>query len=257
MNQTKTIKKLFHIYQDDKNEWRIADNLTLETNVTKPLMIYISLTGNTNPQFTKLASDYLIDKDFIYRYDWLIGFSCFEGEANWWNWLNSLNSNDALRVQLIIRNDETGIGFNEINASLLTLYPSKHSTSFLEKSLSIASDLSDVLQFEKVKKISELANKLISSQKGTKWYITKYFDSKYKSFGVEWHINRVVLEEFGPMIRGSLTMSFTCEELKSVNNLKLILKPIIKFNNVKDDIAGLEINKPIISLPITINQKPK
>jgi hypothetical protein len=65
------------------------------------------------------------------------------------------------------------------------------------------------------------------------WFIYRFLDERTGGYAVEWRISRAVIDEYGPLLRGSVMLAFHGDE--GVENtgdrwINLLLRPQINFH---------------------------
>jgi hypothetical protein len=231
------------------------------------LRLHFSLMGESSPTLSPLSADYSIDdKTTVYRYDWMVGASPV-GPCYAWDWFDTIALDRAMVIQLLIDPDESGCSFSEANAFLLGLQPSKDTASWVERnseklgeSLAKLSNMTEPLSkiaSSILKTSAVMSNFVTSSEKGAKnWFIYRFLDERRKCCAVEWNINRNVLHQYGPMLRGSILLAFHGSP-KPTKPLTLLLRPRLNFGkNLMDaqpPFEELETKDPVA---LSINPRP-
>lgn len=185
------------------------------------LTCFTSLLGEARPKTSPMLPGLGEDQDLLlYRYDWIFGLSCVNTPDRWWDWQQALRKDSAMCVQFILSTAGTGYAYTEVSGLLHALLPSRNTKSFLEiHSKSIADTLTGVAGATKsvlpvgigaVLKASAAMSNLVSSGEGEgkNWYLYRFLDMEHRAAAVEWRINKTVLEQYGPLLRGSLTLAF-------------------------------------------------
>lgn len=204
----------------------------------KTLRLYYSLIGDVKPLLSPLSLEFSFDNETrAYRYDWVVGFTPLQStKSKLWDfdWRDDLTKNRALCVQMLIDCQGTGLSTAEISAVLLGLQPSKDTASWLERNADrIGESLvagSDEVPFsatpaglfkmsalfsnfiksgEKGKIEASKQNKTKSGEEDEKdWFLYRFLDEKKGCSAVEWNIQKSVLYQYGPLLRGSLILTF-------------------------------------------------
>ncbi|MBZ5524765.1 MAG: hypothetical protein LAP21_21210 [Acidobacteriia bacterium] len=187
----------------------------------KALRCMVSLMGETSPESCRLSPTFDFANDSrIYRFDWTFGLSFLNGHE--WDWQSDLREENSVAVHLLISSGNSGFGFSEISSALLALQPSRNSKSWLEShgsqltnALSCAGEsaanlpaigtgLSAILGMS-----SALSSFVTSGDDGGKnWFLYRFLDPEKQCCAIEWQINKKVLLQFGPALRGSLVLAF-------------------------------------------------
>ncbi|RPH32151.1 MAG: hypothetical protein EHM93_10460 [Bacteroidales bacterium] len=220
-----------------------------QKNKTKYLKFYTSLIGEGSPTLTDLPSNYLGEPSMAFRYDWLFDISCIpeKDKKVYWDWKAKLRDSNTVKVQLLFepQTPKQDIFINVIYGGLLCLNPSKNTNSWFENNReSIKNSLSTLANTTKeyskvlgdVFNIANMVTNFIASDdNGKNWYLYKFLDQEKNNFAIEWHINKRVLEQYGPMLQGSLIVNYHGSS-EQVQKLKLRIRPFISFND-KDDLC--------------------
>lgn len=194
------------------------------------LRCIVGLLGETEPVVIPATGVAAISSEQrLYRYDWIFGISIPPNQELYWDWKKALRSKESFVVQLLIAPGKSGCGFTELSTDLVALHPSKESKSWIEThrdqlarvltdgaalatqagtafptATAITSAVGAILQTASV-----LTNFISSGEGANKnWYIYRFLDAEEKCCAVEWKINRNVLEEYGPLLRGSILIAF-------------------------------------------------
>jgi hypothetical protein len=66
----------------------------------------------------------------------------------------------------------------------------------------------------------------------TNWFIYQFLDSTSQACAVEWRINKKVLAQYGPLLRGSLVLAFhgDVNATREHKGMRLELRPQLGFN---------------------------
>jgi len=201
--------------------------------------LHLSLMGETRPALSPLSVDLATDREYrVYRYDWVVGI---RGLLRW-NWKSKMRS-EALVVQLAIRPHAADIGCTCVAAKLNVLPPSRDTSTWSERNpdttaeiakgtVDLAAGVAGVPIVGTVTKVAAaLSNSLTSrSRWKTNWFIYQYVDEVNQA--VEWHIKRNVLDEYGPLLRGSLMLAFhggIRDSSAGAGGIGLRLRPLLAF----------------------------
>jgi len=218
----------------------------------KYLKFYTSLVGEASPEIVDIPSNYIGEPAKSYRYDWLFGISCIHDREKkiFWDWKSKLSDNSAIKIQLIFEEatgtgilHESGIFINVLSANLLCLNPSKSTGSWFEKNReTIGNSLNSLANTAKdyskiasdVLSTANMLTSFISSDDdGKNWYLYKFLDQERNTFAVEWHINKKVLDQYGPMLQGSFVVTYHGTP-DPMHKLKLHIKPGLSFDEKHD-----------------------
>ncbi|MGB5158118.1 hypothetical protein [Desulfobacterium sp. N47] len=215
---------------------------------TRYLKISTSLIGEDSPFLSDFSANFADKNQSLYRYDWIFGLSCLpvEGKNTFWDWKAALRDNNSLKIQFLFDLNKSNLCANDLSAHLLCLYPSKDISSWFDKhSKSISSGLDSLAETTEdysktasdVFRISNILTNFISSDdNGKNWYLYRFLDQNSGALGLEWHITKKVIDQFGPLLRGSLIVSFHGQTNKDQKNdtIKLAVRPELGFNEQDD-----------------------
>ncbi|MDE2260231.1 MAG: hypothetical protein KGK17_07915 [Betaproteobacteria bacterium] len=67
------------------------------------------------------------------------------------------------------------------------------------------------------------------SENQKNWFLYQFLDEKLKCPTAEWRINKQVLLEYGPLLRGSLFLAFHGSTGSSPGRMRILLRPQIRF----------------------------
>src|SRR5271166_659173 len=221
----------------------ITENAPAE-ETEKALRLYYSLMGEQKPVLAPLSTGYSFDEKMSYRYDWIVGLTPIKPDY-WWAWPTYTRDDKAVIVQLLIDCGDSELSFSEMLPVLSGLQPSRRNPSFLEK-------YGEMIR-ESAKEVAELArpipvvpdvikvgsNFISSGEKDAKrWWIYRFLDEEKSCSVVEWNIGRQVLDEFGPLLRGSIILTFHGTPKKEVPNIpiSMLLRPRLAFDKKNDPI---------------------
>jgi hypothetical protein len=199
------------------------------------IRLHLALMGETRPVLSPLSVDVASDREYrVYRYDWVVGI---KGLSDW-NWKAALRS-EALVVQLAIRPQASNIGCTCVAAKLNVLPPSRDTSTWSERNPDTAAEIAKntvdlaagvagvPIVGAATKVAAALSNSLTSRGRWkTNWYVYQYVD--HVDQAVEWHIRRSVLDEYGPLLRGSLMLGFH-GGVPEAGGIRLRLRPTLAF----------------------------
>jgi len=202
----------------------------------KVLPLHYSIMGEVEPKLAPLSIDYSLSSQGSYRYDWIVGLG---PPPRPWDWHKELRQRRAVTVQLAIDCGDTGAGFSDASPALLGLQPSLNTSSLWDrKSETFRQTVQDGAKLLQPFMGSVLpgvvqiaANFISSGEKDAKnWWMYRFFESKLNCPVIEWNINNKVLWEYGPLLRGSLVLSFH-GRMKEGSAIRLILRPRLGFDS--------------------------
>ena len=227
-------------------------NIDHRENGPKYLKFYTSIVGEDSPTIIDLPGNYIGEPSKSYRYDWIFGISCIHDKAKniFWDWKSKLSDNSAIKLQLIFESEsksgmagETDMFINVLSANLLCLNPSKSTGSWFEKnrenignslnSLSNSAKDYSKIASDVLSTANMLTNFIASDDNGKNWYLYKFLDQDKNTFAIEWHINKKVLDQYGPMLQGSLVVTFH-GSMDQAQKLKLHVRPGLSFDEKHD-----------------------
>jgi hypothetical protein len=210
---------------------------------------YLGLMGDTSPAISPLSVDVAGDKHYrVYRYDWVFGVSLPNvcgpdpGEL-WWDWQKALGKATSVAVQMIIRPGDSGIGYTCVATNLNVLPPSRDTETWWQKNRGGVIDIvkagaktaEEIYPGMITKAFAALSNSLDARGKWrrTNWFIYQFLDSTTQACAVEWRINKKVLNQYGPLLRGSLVLAFHGGRRRGARvkkGIRLELRPQLGFN---------------------------
>lgn len=192
---------------------------------------YFSLQGEDRPMFSEATfSQKKLNQQRIYRYDWAFGITLINNY--WWNWQEELPEESAIAIHICLEsdNDKSIAGAIPISATLSALHPSRNTSGNWETSMEVAKTLlkTSAPLIPGLKPISTLTSNLLNSYTGNNknWFLYQFLDSELQCPTIEWRINKRVLEEYGPLLRGTLFLAFYGSESAKV---RISLRPQIRF----------------------------
>lgn len=213
------------------------------------LRCYLSLQGEdspraSNPEAGSAATPSESSWQMVYRYDWAFGITLIE--KFYWDWLNALPRDGALAIHMILEPDpfEDGPESVPVSAVLSVLRPSRNTESFIDKMLpTILKGTAGISKLgghtlpplDYLSGALTMGANILESSSGSRknWFLYQFLDEKLKCPVVEWRINKDVLKEYGPLIRGTLFLAFPRTTKASRGTLRIQLRPQIRY--FKDD----------------------
>ena len=222
----------------------------------KVLRWYVGLMGETSPELSPLSVDVAGDKEYhVYRYDWVFGVTCAdvsESKAKrgqlWWDWQKALRKGTSAVVQLIILPGTSGLAYTCVATNLNVLPPARDTETWWYKNRGGVLDLvkegtkaaEDLYPGAITKAFSALTNSLNARDrwKRTNWFIYQYLDSETQGCAVEWQINKKIMKQYGPLLRGSLVLAFhggTGDgSTERQRHIRMIMRPQLGFHPKKE-----------------------
>ncbi|MFA6922058.1 MAG: hypothetical protein WC216_09465 [Gallionella sp.] len=196
---------------------------------------YLSLQGEETPLFsqTTLVQDNAKEQR-IYRYDWAFGITVIE--PFWWDWMAELCDDSSLAIHIALEPVGDSPEAIPVSATLSALHPSRNTRSVFEKISKAAAETARIgatalpLLDYVSSGLTLASNVLDSDTDGQKnWFLYQFFDEKLKCPAVEWRINKQVLREYGPLLRGSLFLAFHGSAESSPGRVRILLRPQIRY----------------------------
>lgn len=228
---------------------------------------YLSLQGEDSPSTSQMvASQDIVTQQPIYRYDWAFGITLVKGF--YWNWQKELRSEGSLAIHLVLEPVGDAPEAIPIYATVSALHPSRNTKSLWELALpkvpkaaaDVAKAVEPTLPLAKYLESGlMLASNVLESQAESKknWFLYQFLDEKRRCPTVEWRINKNVLTEYGPLLRGSLFLAFSGSTKSNAGSLRVLLRPQIGYYP-NDDVCFVI---PTDELPedqqVYINVKPQ
>jgi hypothetical protein len=240
----------------------------LPATATSALRLHFSLLGETEPQLSRLAAEYTMDEHTpAYRFDWLVGLTPLLVGGKWLDLFHALREKRAMAVQLLIDCGKSGCRTSEFAAHLLGLQPSMDTTSWMERnSEALSKSLREVAGMTapvsglaaNVLNASALMSNFVGAggRDDKHWFIYRFLDERRECAVIEWNIHRSVLEQYGPMLRGSLVLSFH-GTWNRPNPITLLLRPKLGFGRMSE-IDYLRIDEELeTDNPVALKITPK
>jgi len=202
---------IFPRYTESDEEWnnkRHEGETPLVTATMEVLGDQSPYAISQNSDLEKLPSDH----SCVYEYNWNLGLT---GQIGM-DWLERLDSDDALIVQLILDNEGSGFSTREIFATLEYFPPTKtliNKPMILKNIFSSGGKLASGIGCNKISSISTFLADVIPSNDQSKWYLNK-FDYPFTEFvdqqayGIEWHISTSLIKEVGARLVGRVGIIF-------------------------------------------------
>jgi hypothetical protein len=202
---------------------------------------YLSLQGEESPVFSRtiFPQENSKEQQHIYRYDWAFGVTVVE--PFWWDWMDELRDDgSSLAVHIVLEPFGDGPEAVPVTATLSALHPSRNTKSFWSlawlKMPKAAAEMakSGAPGFPLLNYVSSglmLTSNVIDSytELQKNWFIYQFLDEKLKCPAVEWRINKQVLREFGPLLRGSLFLAFLGSKGSKPSGVRILLRPQIRY----------------------------
>jgi len=202
---------------------------------------YLSLQGENNPLVSRTtgSQDSTTEQQMVYRYDWAFGITLIEGF--YWDWMKELSDESSLAVHIMLEPVGNAPEAVPISAVLSTLHPSRNTKSVWDlawpKIPKAASDMAKLgvpaLPFlNYVSNGLMLGSNILESytENQKNWFLYQFLDERRKCPTVEWRINKKVLVEYGPLLRGTLFLAFYgAPESTAGGSVKVSLRPQIRY----------------------------
>lgn len=193
---------------------------------------YLSLQGEDSPLFSNSEPD--AEQLRIYRYDWAFGISLTEPFR--WDWMAQLCEDSALAIHVALLPVGVSAEAVPVCATLSALHPSRNTGWDWSKLSRLAADATHVgakacPPLDYVSDALMLTSNLLESDTGGQknWFLYQFFDENLKCPAVEWRVNKQVLREYGPLLRGSLFLAFHGSAESSPGRVRLMLRPQIRY----------------------------
>ena len=228
---------------------------------------YLSMQGEESPAISQMVfSQDAAIKQRIYRYDWAFGITVIKGF--WWDWQKDLPTGGALAIHVVLQPIGDAPEAIPISATVSALHPSRNTKGFWELAWPgiprIAADAAKIVEpvLPPLRYLSSglaLASNVIESQSANQknWFLYQFLDENLRCPTVEWRINKNVLAEYGPLLRGSLFLAFGSSTGSDHDSVRVLLRPQIRYNS-EDDICYII---PTAELPddqqVYIDVKPR
>jgi hypothetical protein len=208
---------------------------------------YLSLQGEDTPMVCCVPNRYAPAKEpIIYRYDWTFGIAIIKG--HWWDWQKELPDESAIAIHIVLHQNAGAPEAVPISGVMTGLLPSRDTTSWLEviatearKSAGQMIKSGDGFGSYPLamagQQLLSVASNSILSQVGKRgernWFFYQFVDEQYMCPVVEYRINKRVLQEFGPLLRGTLFLTFYGGGPSS-GKIRLSLRPQIRYGTKSD-----------------------
>jgi hypothetical protein len=203
----------------------------------------LSLQGETSPIVSRTTvSQKNATGQAIYRYDWAFGMTLIKGF--YWDWMEEICS---VAVHVVLEPIDEAPAAVPISATLSALHPSRNTKGKLEIALpkipQVAAKVAKIggHVFHFLNDVSSglmLASNVLESVTGNEknWFLYQFLDEGLKSPTVEWRINKTVLTEYGPLLRGTLFLAFFGSSQTTPGAVRLLLRPQVRYCQ-HDDIS--------------------
>lgn len=213
---------------------------------------YFSLHGEDNPVTRQqrpgsLETPSTRMEQMVYRYDWAFGITLIKGF--YWDWMKELPDEGPLAIHLVLKPVpfEDGPEAIPIAAILSTLHPSRNTKSIWEQALPlIPKTAAEVAKtgastFPLLNYVSSglmMGSDVLASYTDNQknWFLYQFLDENQKCPVVEWRINKKVLVEYGPLIRGTLFIAFRNSVTSKPGTVRILLRPQIRYSQ-KDELC--------------------
>jgi hypothetical protein len=227
-----------YIEQTHEAYGRVITGNTAPEDDEHVLPLHYSLMGEVEPDLVPLSIEYSFEEKTSYRYDWVVGVA---EPLDTWDWHRAMEfrKERAISVQLLIDCGDSGFSFSEMSPKLLGLEPSQDSSSFIDRNAVPLRESADVAAalaqgIPVVPGILKVGSSFIRSGEKDKknWWTYRFFDARRKCSVVEWNISHTVLKEYGPLLRGSIVLSFhgTSRSTDPASPITMLLHPRLGFD---------------------------
>lgn len=198
---------------------------------------HLSLHGEERPFLSESGVAAGRADQHVYRYDWAFGFSLLEGY--YWDWTNALEEEGGVAVHVALQATAHAAEAVPVLATLTALQPSRHTRSVWESALPVvpraAADVARLgaatwPALDHVASALAFGANVLESHTTTQrnWFLYQFFDERRKCPVVEWRINRRVLREYGPLLRGSLFLVFAGRPEETAS-IRVLLRPQVRY----------------------------
>ncbi|HZR27563.1 MAG TPA: hypothetical protein VFA71_02185 [Terriglobales bacterium] len=228
---------------------------------------YLSLQGEDTPVVSAGAFSHESKAEQrIYRYDWAFGMTLLEGF--WWNWQEDLRKENALAVHLLLQPSGDAPEIIPVAGTLSALHPSRNTKSIWDTAwpkipkaaaelAKIGSSALPALEYAS-SSLLFASNVLESHTENQKnWFLYQFFDEKLKCPTVEWRINKQVIIEYGPLLRGSLYAVFHGSTELHPGHIRIQLRPQAGYYEGDDLTSIVPTNKFEKDQQVYIDVKPR
>jgi hypothetical protein len=228
---------------------------------------HLSIQGEANPIVSRTAASQKGKSgEAIYRYDWAFGITLIEGF--YWDWITDLCEEDSLSVHVVLEPVGHAPAAIPVSATLSALHPSRNTKStwelFRPKIPEVAAGVTKMgaHAFPFLNHLSsglKLASNVLESvtENEKNWFLYQFLDEKLKAPTVEWRINRKVLREYGPLLRGTLFLSFFGSSETTPGAVRLILRPQVRYYPKKGDLTFVIPTNKLDDEQVCIEVKPQ
>lgn len=204
---------------------------------------YLSLQGEEHPLFSRTTFPEENSKEqHIYRYDWAFGITVIQ--SFWWDWMEELCDESAIAIHIVLEPIGEAPEAVPVFATLSALHPSRNTESFLDIVSKLPKTAAEMVKIttpaipfmDYVSSGFMLASNAIDSytENQKNWFLYQFFDEQFNCPTVEWRINKKVLREYGPLLRGSLFLAYNGSTASSPGRVRILLRPQIRYCEKSD-----------------------
>jgi len=200
---------------------------------------YLSLQGDDTPTTSSARIDQSGSSDRIYRYDWAFGITVIQGY--WWDWQKDLCEDGALAVHLLIEPACNALEAVPLGGTLSALRPSRNTRSAWElvgpeiaktaaSTVKIGAHAVPGLEYLSAPLVA--TSNVLDSYTGSKknWFLYQFLDEGKRCATVEWRIDRRVMREYGPLLRGTLLLAFYGSAKFHPGSIRIHLRPQARYH---------------------------
>ena len=204
---------------------------------------YLSLQGEEAPATSSAQVCEDKSKEKIYRYDWAFGITLIQGF--WWDWQAELCRNEAFAIHVLLDGEKNAPEAIPIAGTLSALRPSRNTRSAWEMTRpAVSRAVVDAVKIGAITApglnyvatgLAAASNVLDSSTENHKnWFLYQFFDENSRCPTVEWRIDRQVMREYGPLLRGTLYLMFHGSAKQNPGRIRIRLRPQARYYDKGD-----------------------
>lgn len=198
---------------------------------------YLSLQGEDHPVVTTGAKESGAEQRLV-RYDWAFGITVVNGY--YWDWVDALCEEGSLAIHIVLEPTGGAPDPIPVSATLSALHPSRNTKSVWERAWpkipKTAAEMAKMgaSTFPALDYISSglmLGSNLLESyaENQKNWFLYQFLDEQRRCPVIEWRINKKVLKEYGPLLRGTLFLDFCGSTEFNTDCVRILLRPQIRY----------------------------
>lgn len=204
---------------------------------------YISLQGEDTPTTSGASVEPDKPTDLVFRYDWAFGIAVIQGF--WWDWQKDLCDDDSIAVHLLLEPTGDAPEPVPVACTLSALRPSRNTQTVWEQAwpelmkVAVSAVKTGAPAIPGLAYLSEPLNAMstvLDSRTGQQknWFLYQFFDEIRKCPTVEWRINKGVMREYGPLLRGSLFLRFHGSAASHPGKIRIHVRPQVRYHSEGD-----------------------